>query len=92
MYGVNYDQLASIEQQITRTNALLDACSRHNAPEEALVELRERLYTYTAEKASILNKGIAPDQDRLERKAAMVERILEALDPDQAESVSWWAE
>jgi len=91
MYGINLDQLASIEQQITRTTAMLDACQRHNAPAEAIAELNSRLYTYRAEKNGILGKGIQIDTNRLAAKAAMVEKILEALDPDQAESVSWWA-
>jgi len=91
MYGIDTNQLASLEQQITRTSAMLDACQRHNAPKTAIAELNSRLYQYHIEKTIILNGGIQVDYERLEHKAAMVERILEALDPDQSESVSWWA-
>lgn len=91
MYGIDIIQLAAIEQEITRMIAMKDACVRHNAPATAIAACDEKLRGYWREKQLIVSKGITPDQDRLERKAAMVEKILEALDPDQSENVSWWA-
>jgi hypothetical protein len=91
MYGVDTIQLANIDSAIVRTNAMIDSCTRHNAPAEAIATLTSRLVEYHNERAAILAGGIKIDQGRLEAKAAMVERILEALDPDQADNVSWWA-
>lgn len=84
-------ELAAIEGAITRTIAMKEACVKWSAPTEAVEYLDSQLRTHWNDKQLILSRGVQPDYDHLERKAALVGQLLEALDPDQSDNVSWWA-
>lgn len=92
MYGVDAVELANIEGAITRTTAMIELCEKHSAPAESIEYLQEQLRGYYNEKMQMLGNGIQPDYERLAFKSQMIERLLDALDPDQNDNVSWWVD
>jgi hypothetical protein len=89
---MNTLELASIDQQITRTTAMLESCTRNNAPAAAIETLMSRLTEYHTERGMILKGSQPVDERRAQlRESGREFQATAKVDPDQQDNVSWWA-
>lgn len=84
-------QLSEIENSIVRTNAMLES-SKARGLADCVATFEQKLRELYAQKMGMVAPVAESYAALREHRVNSVERILEALDPDQSDNVSWWAQ